>query len=144
MPNDDELRKYMPPAGRLLLLLRAALTYSGDGGPYLVIRRSGSVFRHDVQVTAPVASPASMCALTGDDALAFAAHKGWKSVLEPSTDELRCLMHQAVTLRDVPVWADDFHTYAAHVASGVEQERLRLLTRGHRSTAARARVEFVR
>ncbi|MEV6478027.1 hypothetical protein [Streptomyces sp. NPDC051657] len=144
MHNDHELKKYMPTGGRLLLLLRAALTYSDDGGPFLVIRRSGSVFRHDVQVSAPEASPASMCALTGEDALAFAAHKGWRSVMDPTADQLRSLMHQAVTLRDVPIWGDDFPTFAAHVGSGVEQERLRLLTRGHRAAAARARVEFVR
>jgi hypothetical protein len=134
----------MPTGGRLLLLLRAALTYSTDGGPFLVIRRAGNVFQHDVRVERPEANPASMCALTGDDALAFAEAHGWNSVLDPTATELRQLMHQAVTLRDVPMWADDFHTFAAHQALPAQKERLSLIERGHRVAAQRARLAFVR
>ncbi|MFJ8188095.1 hypothetical protein [Streptomyces sp. NPDC096105] len=142
--TDEHLRQYMPPGGRLLLLLRAALSYSDDGGPFLVIRRAGNVYQHDVRVERLAANPASMCALTGDDALAFAETHGWRSVLDPTAVELRALMHHAVTLRDVPMWADDFHVYSSHITLPEQQERLRLIERGHRAAAARARLAFVR
>jgi len=142
--NDDHLRMYHPTGGRLLLLLRAALTYSGDGGPFLMIRRSGNLYRHDVQVTRPEPSPASMCVLTGDDALAYAYAKGWRSVMDPTALELRDLMRQAVVLRDVAWWADDFHGYADYLNDKTAQERFKMIESAHRAAASRARLEFVR
>ncbi|MBT2400629.1 hypothetical protein [Streptomyces sp. ISL-100] len=142
--NDDNLRRYMPTGGRLLLLLRAALTYSNDGGPFLVIRKSGAVYRHDVQVSTSEPNLASMTALTGEDALAFAHMKGWQSVMDPTAEELRTLMHQAVTLRDVAWWASDFDGYSDYLASPTAQERMKMIKRAHASAAARARVEYIR
>ncbi|MGW4204999.1 hypothetical protein [Streptomyces sp. NPDC004726] len=141
--STDELYRHLQPTGgKLLLLLRAGLTFTEDGGPFLLIRRSlrSGLYTHEVQVTRPEAVELSTLALTGDDALAYASAKGWRSVLDPTAAELRDLMRQAVTLRDVAMWADEYGTYERYIKTAEYESRQKLVTRAHRAAAHRMRL----
>lgn len=106
------------PAGHyLMLLVRAALADDGRGGPWLTIMKThtpngSELYTHHISVAQiDFYSTRRLVMLTGDEALAFTASRGWRSLTDPSTSELRELGTYAVELHGTHHWAVNYREW---------------------------------